>query len=287
GSEGELGHGRTILDTHGDRRPKAKRQLAVARSADEEHLRVAATLGRVDGARIVEARIAAHLEAHVAPHRLRPTYQVVRLPDLFHGHEIGDLGDAVGTEEARQQHIAVGKIELLACGFLEQRRNLEPSAALRVDEGREDRRRVEVGQTEEVDRCVHAHQGDGVEVADDPVFADGCVAIRHRARAYHGRKTQGGWSARQGLGRSHAGLVGNQRLTGWTDVAMTLWPGRRINPTTTTMSSCALWRVSLWGMRAKSTITTSTTTPPRSAATSISRGETEVTLPSKLRIGSA
>src|SRR5262249_38434265 len=217
----------------------------------------------------------------------RPTYQVVRLPDLFHGHEIGDLGDAVGTEETRQQHIAVGKIELLAGGFLEQRRNLESSAALRVDEGCEDRGRVEVWQTEEVDRCVHAHQGNGVKVTDDAVFADGCVATRHRDRAYHAGKFPGAGQRVRGTGRSHAGLVGNQRLTGWTDVAMTLWPGRRMKPTTTTMSSCAIWRVSLWGMRAKSTITTSTTTPPRSAATSISRGETEVTLPSKLRIGSA
>src|SRR5215813_11361593 len=39
-------------------------------------------------------------------------------------------------------------------------------------------------------------------------------------------------------------------------------------------------------MRAKSTITTSTITPSRSAATSISRGETEVTLPSKVSTGS-
>ena len=96
----ELGHGRAVLDLQGDGGAKAKRQLAAARSADEEHLGVAPTLGRVGGARIVEARIAAHLEAHLAPHRLRPPYQIVGLPRVFHGHEVGQLGQAVGAEES-------------------------------------------------------------------------------------------------------------------------------------------------------------------------------------------
>ncbi len=97
------------------------------------------------GARIVEARIAAHLEAHFAPHRLRPPHQVVRLSRLLHGHEVGHLGDALGIEEPRQQHVGVGKVDLLAHGAVEERCDLEASAALCVDEGREDRRRVEVG----------------------------------------------------------------------------------------------------------------------------------------------
>ena len=183
GAQRELGQGRAVLETHRDRRPQAQHQLAVAGPPEEEHLGVAPTLGRVGGARIVEARIAAHLEAHLAPHRLRPPHQVVRLPRVLHGHEVGQLGDAVGIEEPRQQHVGVGEIELLARGALEERRDLEASAALRVDEGGEDRRRVEVGQAEEVDRSVHAHQGDGVEVADDAVFPDGGVATRHRPGA--------------------------------------------------------------------------------------------------------
>jgi len=107
----------------------------------------------------------------------------VRQPRVLHGHEVGHLGDAVGIEKAREEHVRVGEIELLPRRALEERRDLEASAALRVDEGREDGRRVEMGQAEEVDRPVHAHEGDGVEVADDAVFADGGVAIRHRPRA--------------------------------------------------------------------------------------------------------
>jgi hypothetical protein len=109
----------------------------------------------------------------------------VRLPRVFHGHEVGHLGDTLSIEEPRQQHVGVGEIELLARGALEERRDLEASAALRVDQGCEDRRRVEVRQAEEVDRSVHAHQSDGAEIADDAVFPDRCVATRHCPRTNH------------------------------------------------------------------------------------------------------
>jgi hypothetical protein len=68
----------------------------------------------------------------------------VRLPRVLHRHEVGQLSDGVGIEEAGQQHVGIREIELLAHGALEQWRDLEASAALRVDEGGEDRRRVEV-----------------------------------------------------------------------------------------------------------------------------------------------
>src|SRR6266436_6270046 len=84
------------------------------------------------------------------------------------------------SRKARQQQVGVRQIELLARGAREERRDLESPAALHVDEGREDTRRVEVGQTEEVDRAVQAHEGGAVEVADDAVFADGVVAACHR-----------------------------------------------------------------------------------------------------------
>ena len=42
-------------------------------------------------------------------------------------------------EEAREQHVRVGEIELLPRRTLEERRDPEVSAALGVDEGREDR----------------------------------------------------------------------------------------------------------------------------------------------------
>src|SRR5262249_45785895 len=119
---------------------------------------------------------------------LRTTHQAVRLSRVFHGHEVGHLGDAVGVEEARQQHVGVGKIELLARRAPEEWRDLEAPTTLRVDEGREHRRRVEARQAEEVDGSVHAYQGDRMEIADDAILPDGCVTTRHypRARALNG-----------------------------------------------------------------------------------------------------
>src|SRR4029077_15775986 len=45
---------------------------------------------------------------------------------------------------------------------------------------REHRRRVERRQAEEVDRRVHAHERDRVQIADDAILAEGCVAVGHR-----------------------------------------------------------------------------------------------------------
>src|SRR5262249_58919239 len=86
---------------------------------------------------------------------------------------------AGGAGKPRQQHGGVGEIELLARRAPEERCDLEAPTTLGVDEGREHRRRIEVGQAEEVDGSVRADQRDRVEVADDAVVADGCVTTRH------------------------------------------------------------------------------------------------------------
>src|SRR5262249_23926691 len=65
---------------------------------------------------------------------------------------------------------------------LEQRRYLKTAAAIGVDERGENRGRIEMGQAEEIDRPVHPHQGDGIEITDDAVFAQRCVTPRHRLR---------------------------------------------------------------------------------------------------------
>ena len=116
----------------------------------------------------------------------------MRLPRVFHGHEVGYLGDAVRIEEPRQQHVGVREIELLARGTLEERRDLESSATLGIDEGCEDRWRVEVRQAEEVDGSVHAHQSNGVEVADDTVFPDGRITTRHQSAPANNTTTERG-----------------------------------------------------------------------------------------------
>ena len=183
GAERELGHGGAVRDLHRDRRAQPQRQLARAGAADEQDLRVAAPLHRVRGAGVVEARIAAHAEAHLATDRLRATHEVVRDAGVLHRHEVGHLGHAVVGQEPGEQHVGVGQVELLVRRVVELRRDLEAAAALGVEEGGEHRRRVEGRQAEEVDRSVLAHQRDRVEVADDAVVLDGRVTVCHETDA--------------------------------------------------------------------------------------------------------
>ena len=178
-AERELGHGGAVHQLHRDRRAQPQGQLAGTGAADEDHLPVAAPLHRVRGAGIVEARVAAHAEAYLPAHRLHPAHEVVGLAGVLHRHEVGELGDAVVGEEAGEEDVGVGEIELLARRLAELRRDLEAAAALGVEERREHRRRVEGGEAEEVDRAVLAHQRHRVEVADDAVVLDGRVATRH------------------------------------------------------------------------------------------------------------
>ena len=44
-----------------------------------------------------------------------------------------------------------------------------------VEQRREDRRRIEIRERQEIDRPVHADQRDGLEIADDAVVFDGLV----------------------------------------------------------------------------------------------------------------
>jgi hypothetical protein len=69
----------------------------------------------------------------------------VGLSGVLHRHEVGHLSHAVGVEEPRQQDVGVWQVELLTGGGGEKRRHLETSTALRVEQRREDGRRVEVG----------------------------------------------------------------------------------------------------------------------------------------------
>ena len=139
--------------------------------------------GRVNGAGVVEARIAAHGKTYLSPHRLRATHDVVCDTGVFHRHEIRDLGHTAVGQEPGEQHVGVGQVELPVYRVVEPRRDLEAAAVIGVEEGRKYRRGIKRRKAEEVDRPVLAYQCDGVKVADDPVVFYGRVAVCQHASA--------------------------------------------------------------------------------------------------------
>ena len=79
-------------------------------------------------------------------------------------------------EEARDEDVRVGEVELLRRPALGRRGDPVVAAALPVEDRAEDARRVEVRAAVPVDRAVGAHERRRVEVADDPVLGDREVA---------------------------------------------------------------------------------------------------------------
>ena len=100
------------------------------------------------------------------------------------GTQVDDLLDgaapvaAVLGQEAGQQDVGVGHVELPDAAALPRRRDAETPARLGIEERGEHRLRVEMRQAEVVDRGVGAHERDGVHVPDQPVVFDGNVAHR-------------------------------------------------------------------------------------------------------------
>src|SRR5262249_15935244 len=71
-------------------------------------------------------------------------------------------------------HVGVGQVYLLMLGLVEAG-DLEESSFVFVENRGEDAWRVELRQTAPVDRTVHTHQRDRMEVADDAVGLDRLV----------------------------------------------------------------------------------------------------------------
>jgi hypothetical protein len=64
---------------------------------------------------VVEARLDLERERHLAPHDDDPSHQAVAVVGdvgALDRHEILDLPHAVGREEARDEDVRVGKVEL-------------------------------------------------------------------------------------------------------------------------------------------------------------------------------
>jgi hypothetical protein len=104
---------------------------------------------------------------------------------LLHGHEVGELGDPVFGVESREKNVGPGKIHLPPVDGLHLWSDRESTSLGGIEQGGEDRRRVELGKAHEIDRPVLADERDGMEVADDAVVLDRLILLRlaHRDRS--------------------------------------------------------------------------------------------------------
>lgn len=103
--------------------------------------------------------------------------RLARLVD--HGHEVLDLRHPVRGEEARDQHVRVGEVELPGAGR-DLGGQLERPAPLGVEDGPEDAGRIEARAAVPVDGAVRADQGGRTEIADQAVLGDRYVAAAVR-----------------------------------------------------------------------------------------------------------
>src|SRR5262249_10023055 len=120
---------------------------------------------------VVESRLAFEPEAHgpaYGPHDANDLVYLLATAHVLDRHEVDHFADPLAAKKAGQQHVAVGQVHLLVLGLVEARDLEEASFALIENRG-EDAWRVEVRKTTPVDRTVHAHQRDRVQVADDAV----------------------------------------------------------------------------------------------------------------------
>ena len=193
GRQREIGEHALLAALERDRRGQRQRQLARVKRravlADHRLVRLAP---------VVERRRALHAQAKRAPHAEHATDQAVPLPfgrTRLDRHEVLHLADAVGVEEARDQDVRVREVQLLvvapplairAGDDASQHRCLrahdldrcdaEEAAAVCVEQGGEDARRVEARAAVPVDRAVDGHQRDRVQITDDAVLGDRRVA---------------------------------------------------------------------------------------------------------------
>ena len=81
-------------------------------------------------------------ETHLASHRQNPADHAVAttLPIDVRRHEVLHLGDSVRHEEARDEHIGVGQVQLPGTPALAMRRDSERAAAVGVEDGGKDAR---------------------------------------------------------------------------------------------------------------------------------------------------
>jgi hypothetical protein len=86
---------------------------------------------------------------------------------LANGHKIGNFQDTFGGKESSEQDVGIGQVELLVERVAEFGRDLEGAAALTVQKRSKNRRRIESGKTEKINRTVQGHERDCIEITDN------------------------------------------------------------------------------------------------------------------------
>src|SRR5215213_3793695 len=121
---------------------------------------------------VVEGRQTLDAENHLPPYDPHVTDEPVTLPRARHDrHEVKGLGQARRREEAGQEHVGIGQVELVAVGVL-HRSQREMPALLVVEDGAEDTRGVEGGQAQPVYGAVGTDERSRVQIPDDTVVLD-------------------------------------------------------------------------------------------------------------------
>src|SRR5215204_3135785 len=116
---------------------------------------------------VVEGWQALDAEIHLPPYDPHVADEPVRLLRTRHDrHEVKCLGKARRREEAGQEHVGIGQVELVAVGVL-HRSQREMPAFLVVEDGAKNTRGVEGWQAQPVYGAVGTDQRRRVEVPDD------------------------------------------------------------------------------------------------------------------------
>ena len=179
----EVGVGAPVPVVEGDRREEREAELG---REEDRTLLVDAKLVLVPA--VVEARLDLDTKRHLAAHADDAPDQRGRgLGPRRDRHEVLHLADAVRGEEARDQNVRVGPVELLRRPFLDGGRDPVTAALLGVEDRGEDARRVEARAAEPVDRPVGADERHRVQVADHAVLGDREVIGHAQANLRQGR----------------------------------------------------------------------------------------------------
>src|SRR5215831_11918655 len=121
--------------------------------------------------RIVETRLATHIEMYIASDHRYPSDNLIRLFTVtFDWHVVGQLGYAFLSKKAGEQDVCIRQIKLAYPHVGQLGANFKSATALIVQEGSEHCRGIEIRVAQKIDRAVHAHEPNGLHVTDDAVI---------------------------------------------------------------------------------------------------------------------
>src|SRR5215203_181908 len=121
---------------------------------------------------VVEGWQALDAEIHLPPYDPHVADEPVRLLRTRHDrHEVKCLGKARRREEAGQEHVGIGQVELVAVGVL-HRSQREMPAFLVVEDGAKNTRGVEGWQAQPVYGAIGTDERSRVQIPDDTVVLD-------------------------------------------------------------------------------------------------------------------